>query len=61
MASMQGVEAVNLLSGFSDKINPILTKLDLWNNTVQRIPLSKLWPESSCVCCGRKEFEYLEP
>jgi adenylyltransferase/sulfurtransferase len=61
MASMQAAEAIKLLSGFADKVNPYLNKFDLWNNTFQRIPLSGLWPAQPCRCCGRKEFEYLEP
>lgn len=61
MASMQAVEALKLLSGLTDKANPSLTKFDLWNNTIQRIPLSGFWPNKPCPCCGRKEFEYLEP
>lgn len=61
MSSMQALEAIKLLSGYADRVSPYLTKFNLWNNTIQRIPLSKLGPNSACPCCGRKEFEYLEP
>lgn len=61
LSALQAVEAVKLLAGFAEKVNPCLTKLDVWNNSIQRIELSKLWPAQPCRCCGRKEFDYLEP
>ena len=61
LGAMQATEAIKLLSGHSDKANPMMTKIDLWNNTVQRIALSKLWPSTPCRCCRQKEFDCLEP
>ncbi len=61
LSAMQAAEALKLLSGNADKANPYLTKIDLWNNTIQRIDLSKLYPAVPCRCCGQREFDYLEP
>ena len=61
ISALQAVEAVKILSGHANKANPCLMKIDLWNNSIQKIPLSKLWPTQPCPCCGRKEFEFLEP
>lgn len=61
LSAMQAMEAMKLLSGHREQASPFLTKIDLWNNTVQRIELSKLRPTSPCRCCGQKEFDYLEP
>ena len=61
ISAIQATEVIKLLSGHSEKANPMLTKIDLWNNTVQRIALSKLWPSTPCRCCRQKEFDCLEP
>lgn len=61
LSAMQAMEAVKLLSGHREHVSPYLTKIDLWNNTLQRIELSKLRPIAPCRCCGQKEFDYLEP
>jgi len=61
LSAMQATEAIKLLSGYREQASPYLTKIDLWNNTLQRIALSKLRPASPCRCCEQKEFDYLEP
>ena len=55
ISAMQAAEAVKVLSGHAEKANPCLMKFDLWNNSIQKIPLSKLWPTNPCPCCGRGE------
>lgn len=61
MSALQAAEAVKVLSGHAEKVNACLMKFDLWNNSIQKIPLSKLRPSEPCRCCGRGEFEFLEP
>jgi adenylyltransferase/sulfurtransferase len=56
VAAVEAVEAVKLLSGNAAAVRPGLLKLDLWTNQVQQISLPRA---TDCVCCGRREFEYL--
>jgi adenylyltransferase/sulfurtransferase len=61
ISAMQAAEAVKLLCGHREKANPMMVKMDLWNNTIQRIALSKLRPGRPCPCCEQHNYEYLEP
>lgn len=60
LASMEAMEAIKILSGRPCAASPFLTKLDLWNNTIQRIDLSAA-RDPQCPCCGQRIWEYLEP
>ena len=57
VAALLAGEALKILAGQLDRINPYLTRLDLWNNTVQRIDAR---PRDDCPCCRKLEFEFLE-
>lgn len=61
LSAMQAMEAVKILTGNADRLNPCLMKYDLWNNTIQKIPLAKLGPSQTCPCCGQRKFEFLNP
>ncbi|HDS84862.1 MAG TPA: HesA/MoeB/ThiF family protein [Phycisphaerales bacterium] len=61
ISAMQAAEAIKLLSGHIAQANPMMVKFDFWDNTIQRIALSKLRPSTPCPCCDQNEYEYLEP
>ncbi|MFW5839278.1 MAG: HesA/MoeB/ThiF family protein [Planctomycetota bacterium] len=61
VASRQAFEAIKILSGNIEAIDPCLTKFDLWRNTYQRIDLSARGPDRDCPCCGQGEWEFLRP
>lgn len=58
-ASLEAAEALKILSGHADRINPCLLVLDLWDNTVKQIDVSE--SRADCPCCVHKDFEFLEP
>jgi len=58
-ASFEATEALKILSGHSERINPYLLVFDIWENTIKQIDVSA--PRADCPCCVRKEFEFLEP
>ncbi len=60
-SAMQTVEAIKILSGSVDFINPYLTAFDLWRNYFQRFELQKVKSQTPCPCCEQRIFEYLEP
>ena len=58
IASLQAAEALKILAGRHDKINRRITALDVWNNLRDVVNLPARDPE--CICCGRRQFEYLD-
>ena len=60
IAAIEVVEAVKILSGSVDAISPYLLKLNLWDNTIQRIDVARSCREVECRCCKQKDFEFLD-
>lgn len=58
VAAFQAAEAVKVLIGRLDLVNPHLLKFDFWSNGLQRIQAQR---RPDCRCCGHHEFEFLEP
>ena len=61
IAAMQAAEAMKVLAGRADRVSPHLTKIDLWDGSVQRIDVAEACAKVECVCCKKKRFDYLEP
>jgi adenylyltransferase/sulfurtransferase len=61
LASFQVAEAIKILSGTPEKINPYIIKINLWNNSFQRIDLDGARLSTSCPCCAQGKYEFLEP
>jgi len=58
IASLQAMEAIKLLSGNRDQLNPALTIVDLWNNQIRTIGVSAGRTES-CPACGQRKLDWL--
>jgi len=58
-ASFEAAEALKILSGHPERINPYLLVFDVWDNSIKQIDVST--PRPDCPCCVRKDFEFLEP
>ena len=59
IASLQAMEALKLLSGNRDQLNPAMTFVDLWQNQIRMIGIAASRSED-CPTCGRREFAWLE-
>jgi len=57
VAALMAGEALKILAGQLDRTSPYLTRLDMWDNTVQRIDARR---RDDCQCCGKRKFEFLE-
>jgi adenylyltransferase/sulfurtransferase len=60
LSAMQAMEVIKLLSGHPGDCSRDLVKLDLWGNSFQRMGLADA-RDPECPCCGRGQWEYLEP
>lgn len=60
ISAQQAIEAIKILSGKLDGINPFLTKYNLWDNHIQTIEAARM-RRDDCACCIERDFSYLEP
>lgn len=60
VAACQATDAIKLMLGRADLIEPTLLEFDLWSTRRRRIDLSGHPRGGDCPCCGRREFAYLE-
>ncbi|HEV7700801.1 MAG TPA: ThiF family adenylyltransferase [Pyrinomonadaceae bacterium] len=58
VSATQVTEALKLLVGDIASLHNSLMQCDLWVNDRQKIKLGE--PNSSCKCCGLREFEFLD-
>ncbi len=59
VASLQAIEAIKILSGHGEQLNPAMTIVDLWNHRIRSIGLSN-GRRADCLVCGQREFQWLE-
>ena len=57
VASLQVAEALKILTGHTDAVEPRLLSIDVWKNTWHAISSRARDPE--CPVCGRREFRHL--
>lgn len=58
VASYQATEALKLLVGANDVLNPHLEQLDLWQNDHIQLDVSA-GRSLDCPCCAKNEFDFL--
>ncbi|MGA2059590.1 MAG: ThiF family adenylyltransferase [Thermoguttaceae bacterium] len=59
IASIEAVEAIKILSGNRDSISQQLTIVDLWQNRIKQVDISRLREQANCAACKRGEFTWL--
>lgn len=59
VASFQAIEAMKLLMGNLQEINPHLVHIDVWTGRVMNMNVSEAREARSCPCCDRSEFHFL--
>jgi adenylyltransferase/sulfurtransferase len=59
IASIEASEALKILSGHADLISRSLTVIELWDNRLRQIDVSRLRETSDCRVCRHGEFAWL--
>jgi adenylyltransferase/sulfurtransferase len=59
IASIESAEALKILSGHREAVGRRLTIIDLWDNQVRSVDLSRLRENSDCRVCKHQEFAWL--
>ncbi|BCJ85865.1 ThiF family adenylyltransferase [Effusibacillus dendaii] len=60
VASFQAVEAMKILVGDTESLRPSMLNLSIWDHYLTEINVANA-RRADCPCCGKKQFEYLEP
>jgi len=58
IAAFQVADAIRILAGSSELVEPRLLTIDVWKNTIRSVAVSQRDPR--CPACGRREFKFLE-
>lgn len=59
VASLQAVEAMKILMGRLDEINPNLVQLDVWTGRFMSLDVRSARGSGTCPCCARGQFDFL--
>jgi adenylyltransferase/sulfurtransferase len=59
VASLEALEAIKLLSGRREAVNPHLVVLDLWQNQLRQIKVAGLRDAGDCRTCKQRDFVWL--
>jgi adenylyltransferase/sulfurtransferase len=59
LASLQAIEALKILSGNREQLNPAMTFVDLWHNQIRKIGMAAS-RSPDCPTCGGRQFAWLE-
>lgn len=59
VASLQVVEALKILAGRQELIQPVLTIIDVWDGSYRQLKLQSLFDKSNCPSCKRGERRWL--
>jgi adenylyltransferase/sulfurtransferase len=59
IASIQACEALKILSGHREAVSRRLAIIDLWDNQIRHLDLSRLRDSSDCRVCKHGEFAWL--
>ncbi|MEJ8543950.1 ThiF family adenylyltransferase [Brevibacillus borstelensis] len=60
VASYQATEALKILVGDTDALNPNVEHFDLWNNRHHQIKVAN-GRRDDCPTCGQRQFTFLQP
>lgn len=60
IANFQVNEALKVLTGNLDRVNPAMLNIDLWTNEFMQLKVARAKEEGDCPCCRHRQFEYLD-
>ena len=60
VASHEATEAMKVLTGNWDAINPTMQHLDLWENRFHQFDVGNAYKGGHCRCCKQRRFDFLD-
>ena len=59
VANYEVNEVLKILTGNWEAISPTLLHIDTWLNVVKQFKVARAYDVGKCVCCKKREFEFL--
>lgn len=59
IANFQVAEALKILTGNFRRVSRGMLNLDIWENTLSTLNVSRVWSDGDCSCCKHRNFEFL--
>ncbi len=60
IASFEVAEAIKILTRNYENVSRSMLNIDLWNNTISQLKVSRAYEDGNCPCCKQRRFDYLE-
>ena len=60
IADFQVNEALKVLTGNVERINPAMLNIDLWTNMFMQLKVAHVRENGDCPCCKHRQFDYLD-
>ena len=60
IASFEAAETMKILTGHFENVSRTMLNIDLWNNSISQLKVSRAYDDGNCPCCKQKRFDYLE-
>src|SRR5262245_43961645 len=60
VASLETAEAMKILTGNLECLNRKIVCVDVWQNLISTLDLSRIERNGHCPACGQRQFEFLE-
>lgn len=60
IANYQAAETLKILTGHYAAVRPTLLSIDVWENTVRQLKVARAYDVGQCICCRKRQFEFLE-
>lgn len=60
VANFETAETLKILTGNYDRVSERMISMDLWENSVRQFKVARAYDIGECICCKKREFEFLE-
>lgn len=59
IANYESIEAIKILTGNWQAINPTMISIDVWENTTKQFKVRRAYDVGECTCCKKRDYEFL--
>ena len=60
VANYEAVEALKILTGNWQALNPKMINIDVWDNSFHQLSVATAYEAGNCPCCKQRQFEFIE-
>ena len=60
VSNYQVAEALKILTGNLERVNPAMLSFDLWDNSFRQLKVVRAYDIGECACCKGRKFDFLD-